>query len=105
VIRRFRDLAMPVREVGEVLATTDPEARSVLIAGHLQRLENQLDQTRRAVASLRRLLRPAAAPIEVEHRAMYRPLAITVYRGPHPTIVARSGAVRSRNSVTTRSAG
>ena len=32
VIRRFRDLGMPVREVGEVLATTDPVARSALIA-------------------------------------------------------------------------
>jgi DNA-binding transcriptional MerR regulator len=28
VIRRFRDLGMPVREVGEVLATTDPDTRS-----------------------------------------------------------------------------
>jgi DNA-binding transcriptional MerR regulator len=56
VIRRFRDLGMPVREVGEVLATTDPEARSTLIAGHLHRLENELAHTREAVASLRRLL-------------------------------------------------
>jgi DNA-binding transcriptional MerR regulator len=70
VIRRFRELGMPVREVGEVLATADPEARSALIAGHLERLENQLDQTRAAVSSLRRLLEPTAAPIEVEHRAM-----------------------------------
>jgi DNA-binding transcriptional MerR regulator len=69
VIRRFRDLGMPVREVGEVLATTDPDARSALIAGHLERLESQLDQTMAAVTSLRRLLRPAVAPIEVEHRA------------------------------------
>jgi DNA-binding transcriptional MerR regulator len=36
VIRRFRELGMPVREVGEVLATTDHEARSALIAGHLE---------------------------------------------------------------------
>jgi DNA-binding transcriptional MerR regulator len=70
VIRRFRELGMPVREVGEVLATTDPEARSVLIARHLQRLENQLDQTRAAVSSLRRLLEPIVAPIEVELRVM-----------------------------------
>jgi len=70
VIRRFRDLGMPVREVGEVLATADPEARSALIAAHLERLENQLDRTRAAVSSLRRLLRPTTAPIEVEHRAM-----------------------------------
>jgi DNA-binding transcriptional MerR regulator len=70
VIRRFRDLGMPVREVGEILATADPESRSALIATHLERLENQLDQTRAAVNSLRRLLGPAVAPIEVEHRAM-----------------------------------
>jgi DNA-binding transcriptional MerR regulator len=75
VIRRFRELGMPVREVGEVLATTDPEARSALIATHLERssnfgLENQLDETRAAVTSLRRLLRPSVPPIQVEHRAM-----------------------------------
>src|SRR5712691_4432575 len=42
VIRRFRDLGMPVREVQEVLATTDPGARSALIARHLDRLEREL---------------------------------------------------------------
>ncbi len=66
VIRRFRDLGMPVREVGDVLSTTDPQARSALIAGHLERLENQLDETRAAVTSLRRLLEPARPPIQVE---------------------------------------
>ena len=69
VIRRFRDLGMPVREVGEVLSTTDPEARSALIAGHLERLESQLDETRAAVTSLRRLLQPTRPPIEIELRA------------------------------------
>ncbi len=69
VIRRFRDLGMPVREVGEVLSATDPEARSALIAGHLERLENQLGETRAAVTSLRRLLQPAGPPMEVELRA------------------------------------
>jgi DNA-binding transcriptional MerR regulator len=69
VIVRFRELGMPVREIGVVLATTDPEARSALIAGHLERLENQLDQTRAAVSSLRRLLAPTPAPIDVELRA------------------------------------
>jgi DNA-binding transcriptional MerR regulator len=68
VIRRFRDLGMPVREVREVLAATDPQARSALIAGHLERLENQLGQTRSAVTALRRLLQPASPPIEVELR-------------------------------------
>jgi DNA-binding transcriptional MerR regulator len=62
VIRRFRELGMPVREIGELLATTDPQARSTLIAAHLERLENQLGQTRAAVTSLRRLLQPASPP-------------------------------------------
>jgi DNA-binding transcriptional MerR regulator len=70
VIRRFRDLGMPVREIGAVLATDDPDARNALIATHLDRLERQLDQTRAAVASLHRLLRPAEPSIEVELRAV-----------------------------------
>jgi DNA-binding transcriptional MerR regulator len=56
VIRRFRELGMPVREVAEVLSASDPQARSALIAGHLVRLESQLDETRAAVTALRRLL-------------------------------------------------
>jgi len=69
VIRRFRELGMPVREVGEVLSASDPQARSDLIAGHLDRLESQLDETRAAATALRRLLQPASAPIQVELRA------------------------------------
>lgn len=69
VIRRFRDLDMPVREVGEVLAAPDADTRSALIAAHLGRLEDQLAQTRAAVTSLRRLLQPAAPPLAVELRA------------------------------------
>ena len=69
VIRRFRELGMPVREVREVLSATDPQARSALIAGHLERLESQLGQTQAAVTSLRRLLQPPSPPIQVEIRA------------------------------------
>ena len=68
VIRHFRELGMPVREVRDVLATSDLEARAALIAGHLERLQAQLDRTTAAVTSLRRLLAPAGATIEVEHR-------------------------------------
>src|ERR1700722_4891290 len=46
VIRRFRDLGMPVREVRDVVGTTDPEKRNALIAVHLERLEGQLAETR-----------------------------------------------------------
>lgn len=68
-IRRFRDLGMPVREIGDLLATADADERSALIAAHLVRLEAQLAQTQSAVASLRRLLDPMARPIEVERRS------------------------------------
>ncbi len=65
VIQRFRDLGMPVREVCDVLATSDPQLRSALIARHLERLEDQLAQTRSAVASLYRLLQPGVTSVEV----------------------------------------
>ncbi len=86
VIRRFRDLGMPVREVREVLATTDPEARGALIGAHLDRLEGQLDETRAAVTALRRLLAPATPPVQVELRAQ-----------PATTVAAITAVVDSRD--------
>jgi len=68
VIHRFRELGMPVREVGELVAVTDPDARAALITHHLERLETQLDQTRAAAVALRRLLQPDPAPLEVHRR-------------------------------------
>jgi DNA-binding transcriptional MerR regulator len=56
IIRRFRDLDMPVHEVQAVLSTPDVQARNSLIAGHLTRLEEDLSRTQAAVASLRDLL-------------------------------------------------
>ena len=58
VIRRLRDLEMPVGEVKAVLDAPDVLARNALIAAHLGRLEAELAQTRAAVDSLRNLLRP-----------------------------------------------
>ncbi|MYV52576.1 MerR family transcriptional regulator [Streptomyces sp. SID3212] len=69
VIRRLRDLDMPITDVKAVLATPDARTRGALIAAHLDRLESELARTRSAVDSLRDLLRrPAAAP--VEHRTI-----------------------------------
>ena len=56
VIRRLRDLEMPVADVKAVLTAPDTGARNELIATHLTRLESQLAQTRTAVDSLRNLL-------------------------------------------------
>src|SRR3954466_14159603 len=68
VIHRFRELDMPLREVGELLAVADPDARAAVIAQHLQRVEHQLDQTKQAVVALRRLIDPAPARLEVQRR-------------------------------------
>lgn len=56
VIRRLRDLDMPLDEIRAVLAAADPEDRSEQIAAHLSRMESELGRTQRAVAALRDLL-------------------------------------------------
>jgi DNA-binding transcriptional MerR regulator len=70
VIHRLRELDMPLAEVKQVLATGDPDARADLLAGHLARMEDELDRTRAAVRALRRLLQPEPAPLAVELRAV-----------------------------------
>jgi DNA-binding transcriptional MerR regulator len=68
VIRRFRELDMPLEEIAEVLNAPDLRMRSDLIAGHLARLEQGLAETQAAVASLRELLHSPPADLLVEHR-------------------------------------
>jgi DNA-binding transcriptional MerR regulator/effector-binding domain-containing protein len=70
VIRRLRDLQMPVADVKAVLAAPDAAARNALIAAHLGRLEAGLAQTRAAVQSLRDLLAPPDGPAAIEHRSV-----------------------------------
>src|SRR5579872_7527757 len=53
IIRRFRDLDMPLPDIRAVLAAPDVETRNELIAAHLNRLEGALARTQDAVASLR----------------------------------------------------
>jgi len=76
VIRRLRDLEMPVAEVKAVLSAPDPRARNALIAAHLDRLEAELAQTRAAVDSLRNLLsRPETAAAIVHRSVLATPAA------------------------------
>ncbi|MBO0679041.1 MerR family transcriptional regulator [Mycolicibacterium sp. S2-37] len=88
VIHRLRQLDVPLAEVGSILATDDPHQRAEVIAGHLQRLESELARTRAAVVSLRRLLRPDDAEIDVELRSV-----------PARTVAAISGQVRQDDSL------
>jgi DNA-binding transcriptional MerR regulator len=68
VIRRFRDLDMPLDEIRAVLGAPDLKARNDLIAAHLTRLESGLARTTQAVASLRDLLEHPGTGPPVERR-------------------------------------
>jgi DNA-binding transcriptional MerR regulator len=68
VIRRFRDLDMPLDDISSVLRAPDQTTRSQLIAAHLTRLEETLAETQRAVASLRELLEHPSLSAVIEHR-------------------------------------
>lgn len=70
VIQRLRELDVPLSDVQRILRSPDPDVRAALVSEHLQRLESELDRTRSAVATLRRLLQPAPPPIAVELRAV-----------------------------------
>jgi len=69
VIQRLRELDVPLPDVQRILRSPDPDRRSALVAEHLGRLESELARTRAAVVSLRRLLAPEPAPLQVELRA------------------------------------
>jgi DNA-binding transcriptional MerR regulator len=79
VIRRFRDLDMPLEEIHAVLSAADSSARSRLISAHLARLEASLARTQEAVATLRDLLdgQQAAAPVRHRHVAAVSAAAIS----------------------------
>ncbi len=70
VIRRLRDLEMPVAEVREVLSASETSDRNALIAAHLDRLEDELSKTHSAVDSLRNLLQHSDEVPAVEHRTV-----------------------------------
>jgi len=70
VIRRFRDLDMPLDQVRAVLQAPDLETRTKEIISHLTAMEARLAEMQMSVASLRALLEgPPARPV-VEFRSI-----------------------------------
>ena len=67
VIRRLRDLDMPLEQIREAIAADDPGARNAILTSHLDRLQESLRRTQGAVGMLRDLLDNASAPLAVEH--------------------------------------
>ncbi|HET6793322.1 MAG TPA: MerR family transcriptional regulator [Acidimicrobiales bacterium] len=78
IIRRFRDLGVPVDEVKALLLAPDVGARNEVLVAHLQRMQDQLEKTEATVASLRALLEPQPAPVPVEYRVVRRVPALAV---------------------------
>jgi DNA-binding transcriptional MerR regulator/effector-binding domain-containing protein len=79
LIRRLRDLRMPVADVRAVLVAEDPAVRDGLISAHIDHLEAELTKTQAAVNSLRTLLASPAGPHPVHRRpeSGFSALAIT----------------------------
>ena len=78
IIRRFRELDMPLKEIQAVIAAPDVKTRNDLIAAHLERLEVNLAQTQSAVASLKGLLQPPASAVRITHRKVEAAMAAAI---------------------------
>jgi DNA-binding transcriptional MerR regulator len=78
VIKRFRELDMPLEEIQGILAAPDLATRNDLIAVHLQRLEDGLARTHSAVASLRSLLTDPQPALHIERRSVAATPALAI---------------------------
>jgi len=78
VIRRFRDLDMPLDQIHAVLETPDLGRRNELISAHLASLEQNLARAQSAVASLRDLLDGSSSVAPVSHRRVGETTAAAV---------------------------
>jgi DNA-binding transcriptional MerR regulator len=78
VIRRLRDLGMPLDGIRAVLSAPDLAARNREISGHLRRMERQLEQTQAAVSGLRALLDGTAPRPQVEFRTIPAVTALVI---------------------------
>lgn len=78
LIRRFRDLDMPLEEIRVVLDAPDVEARDQAIVAHLTRMEGALERMQSTVASLRALLEGSTAELSVEYRTVDATPALVV---------------------------
>jgi DNA-binding transcriptional MerR regulator len=78
VIRRFRDLDMPLEEIRTVLNAPDVAVRDQAIVAHLERMQEALERTQATVTSLHALLDGSRPTLPVEHRATpaFRAVAI-----------------------------
>ena len=68
LIRRLRELDLPVDDVRTVLSAPDEATRNAVMVEHLDRMSRQLDQVQDTVDSLRRMLSDDGEEIGVSYR-------------------------------------
>ena len=78
MIRRLRDLGMPLDEVRTILQAPDDDTRDKTLVAHLQRMEQQLAETQQTVSSLRTLLQQNQTPLTVERRHLPATAALAI---------------------------
>ena len=78
VIRRLRDLDMPLDQVRAVVKAPDVETRTREIIAHLAAMEAKLAELQTSVSSLRALLEGTAARPEIEFRSIPATRALAV---------------------------
>ncbi|HVT20485.1 MAG TPA: MerR family transcriptional regulator [Mycobacteriales bacterium] len=78
MIRRLRDLGMPLDEVRTIVTAPDAAARDEALVGHLRRMEAQLEATQQTVASLRTLLQQPDDSLPVTERDIAATPALAV---------------------------
>jgi DNA-binding transcriptional MerR regulator len=78
VIRRLRDLGMPLDSIATVLAAPGVAERNREITAHLERMERQLEETQTAVSSLRSLLSGAAPRPVIAFRTITAVTALAI---------------------------
>jgi DNA-binding transcriptional MerR regulator/effector-binding domain-containing protein len=78
VIRRFRDLDMPLEQIRAVLEAPDVDARNRAIISHLERMQATLEHTQTTVESLKALLEGKEPSLPVEYRSVDASLAIAI---------------------------
>jgi DNA-binding transcriptional MerR regulator len=78
IVRRLRDLGMPLADVKAVLQAPDLRTRNEVIVAHLARMETQLARVSSTVNSLRSLLEGPPATAHVRHRAVAAVAALAI---------------------------
>ena len=78
MIRRLRDLGMPLDDVRTIVRSPDSEERDRALVEHLRRMERQLAETQQTVASLRTLLEPPEDVADVAQRDLPATRALAI---------------------------